>query len=209
MMRTRSTVAVLPLLALCATGVALAQDKTAPKPEMATMAPSTEGAAEMEAMMKAGTPGEPHKKLSRMVGDWTYTSKAWMDPSQPPVESKGTMRSQTILGGRYVEQVWKGDFMGMAFEGRGTEGYDNVTKKYFSTWMDNMSTGLLVSNGNCDEKGDKCAYSGEMTDPMTGKTATMRNVITWTGADTFKNEMYGPGQDGKEYKMMEITAKKK
>ena len=108
----RSIAAVLPLLTLCAAGVAVAQnvaqDKAAaPKPEVSMQAPSAEGAAEMEAMMKAGTPGEPHKKLARMVGDWTYSTKAWMDPSQPPVESKGTMRGQAILGGRYVEQTWK------------------------------------------------------------------------------------------------------
>jgi len=44
---------------------------------------------------------------------------------------------------------------------------------------------------------------------MTGKKATLRSVITWTDANTFKMEMYGPAPDGKEAKMMEIVAKRK
>ena len=34
--------------------------------------------------------------------------------------------------------------MGMPFEGIGRTGYDNVTGKYWSTWIDNMSTGCYL-----------------------------------------------------------------
>ncbi len=48
-----------------------------------------------------------------------------------------------------------------------------------------------------------------MMDPMTGKASYMRSEVTWMDANTFKNEMYGPGPDGKEFKRMEIVAKRK
>lgn len=197
-MKIRLTAAALCLLAL----PALAQDKpAAPAPAM--------DAAAMAAMQKAMTPGEQHKHLARMVGDWTFTNKMWMDPSQPAMESSGTMHGEAILGGRYVQSTWKGDMMGMPFEGRGTDGYDNVAKQYVSSWMDNMSTGMVYSTGTCDASGNKCSLKGDMLDPMTGQKSYMRSEVTWMDANTFKNEMYGPGPDGKEFKWMEMVIKRK
>lgn len=187
---------------LLAAGAALAQDKPKEPPK----GPSP---AEMEAMMKSMAPGAPQKQLARMAGDWTYTSKAWMAPDQPPTESKGTMHAETLLDGRYVEHHWKGDFMGMTFEGRGTEAYDNITKQYVNTWIDNMGTGIMNSTGTCDDGARKCTYSGMTSDPMAGKPVPMRSVITWKDDNTFTNEMYGNDPSGKEVKMMEIIATRK
>ena len=198
-MKIRLTAAALCLLAL----PVFAQDK--PKEPAAPAM----GAAEMEAMQKAMSPGEPHKRLARLAGDWTFSQKMWMDPSQPPMDSAGTMHGEAILGGRYVQTTWKGNMMGMPFEGRSTEGYDNLAKKYVNSWVDNMGTGIIHSTGTCDDQGMKCSYKGDMIDPMTGKPSYMRQEITWTDANTFKNEMYGPGLDGKEFKWMEMVIKRK
>lgn len=198
-MKSRWTVA-LSLLALSAMP-ALSQDK--PKPATPAMAASD------EAMMKAMTPGEPQKKLARLAGDWTFTNKVWMAPGQPPMESSGTMHGEVLMGGRYVEHTWKGAFMGQQFEGRGTEAYDNLAKMYVNSWVDNMGTGIMHMTGTCDEGVNSCTYTGEVWDPMTGKKTAVRQVITWMDDNNFKNEMYGPGPDGKEGKTMEIVAKRK
>lgn len=202
-MKARCTFAVLSLVALSALP-AMAQDK----PKEPAAAPAM-GGPEMEAMMKAMSPGEPHKHIARMAGDWTFTNKMWMDPSQPPAESSGTMHGEMVMGGRYVQTDWKGSFMGMPFEGRGTYGYDNLSKKYVSTWIDNMGTGIIYATGTCDESGMRCEDRGDMMDPMTGKQSYMRSVVTWTGDKSFKMESYGPTPDGKEAKMMEITVTRK
>lgn len=204
-MRSRTVIAALSCLLLSAVLAGAAEEKK-DKPQMAPQGPS---AAEMEAWTKSMTPGEQHKQLARLAGDWTYTSKMWMAPGQPPTESAGTMHGESLMGGRYVEHHWSGNMMGMPFEGRGTEAYDNVTKKYVNTWIDNMGTGIMSQTGTCDDGGKKCSYSGSMVDPMTGKDTTMRSVITWVDGDTFTNEMYGSDPSGKEMKMMEITAKRK
>jgi hypothetical protein len=163
----------------------------------------------MEAIMKAATPGEPHKHLARLAGNWTYTSKMWMDPSQPPMESNGVMSAKPLLGGRYVEHHWSGTMMGMPFEGRGTDGYDNVGKQFLSSWIDNMSTGIMYQTGTCDEGVKNCTFTGDVWDPMTGKKTTLKSVITWMDDNSFKNEMYANGPDGKEMKVMELAAKRK
>ena len=164
----------------------------------------------MAAMMKAGQPGENHKHLARMAGDWEYTSKMWMAPGQPPEESKGTMHGETVMGGRYVQHHWKGSFSGMQFEGLGTEGYDNMSKKFVSSWIDNMGTAILISTGTCDAAGKVCTLTGDMPDPMSGQTVSVKSVITWADNDHFKNEMFmkDPASGG-EMKTMEINAARK
>lgn len=193
--------AVLSLLAvILAIPVAAQQDK----PQQPPM-----GGPEMEAMMKAMSPGENHKHIARYAGDWTFTNKMWMDPSQPPQESSGTMHGEMILGGRYARTHWKGEMMGMPFEGHGTEGYDNLAKQYVSTWMDNMGTGILYMTGSCENGGKSCTMKGDMVDPMTGGKGSMRSVTTWMDQNSFKFELFGTGPDGKELKVMEMNLKKK
>jgi hypothetical protein len=100
--------------------------------------------------------------------------------------------------------------MGQAFEGRGTSAYNNVAKMYEDTWIDNMGTGIMYSTGTCDESGNKCTYTGEGWDPMSGQKSTMRSVMTWTDDNNFKMEMYGSMTPGSpETKMMEIVVKRK
>lgn len=198
-MKLRTTAAVLSLVACCLP--TFAQDKPQPPAQ-----PSPE---EMQAMMQAMSPGENHKHLARYVGDWTFTNKMWMDPSQPPTESTGTMHGESLMGGRYVRTHWKGSMMGMPFEGIGTDGYDNMAKKYVSAWIDNMGTGILVSTGTCEDNGNKCNTSGDMLDPMSGQNMTLRQVTTWSGNDAFVFEMFGNDPSGKEMKMMEMSLKRK
>lgn len=168
------------------------------------------GEAEMmAAMMKAAQPGEQHKHLARMAGDWEYTSKMWMAPGQPPEESKGTMHGEAVMGGRYVQHHWKGSMAGMPFEGLGTEGYDNTTKQFISSWIDNMGTGIMFSKGSCDAAGKVCTMTGDMPDPMGGGNMSTKMVITWSDNDHFKNEMFMKDPSGGEMKMMEISASRK
>ncbi|MES1243043.1 MAG: DUF1579 domain-containing protein [Acidobacteriota bacterium] len=174
------------------------QDKNAAPPAM-----------DMDAMMKAAQPGEQHKHLARMAGDWEYTSKMWMAPGQAPEESKGTMHGETLMGGRYVQHHWKGNMAGMSFEGMGTEAYDNTTKQFVSSWIDNMGTGIMFSKGSCDAAGKVCTMTGDMPDPMGGGNVTTKMVLTWADNDHFKNEMFMKDPSGGEMKMMEISAWRK
>ena len=64
----------IAMAALCLTP-ALAQDK---KPDM-----TPEQQAEMEAYMKAGSPGEPHKALAEGVGTYDTKVKMWQSRAPP------------------------------------------------------------------------------------------------------------------------------
>jgi hypothetical protein len=80
-----------------------------------------ENKMDMQAMMdvytKLGTPGAPHKALASMAGSWITTTKSWMEPNKPPLESKGVCEQKMLLGGRFLQQEFTGDMMGSPFTG--------------------------------------------------------------------------------------------
>jgi hypothetical protein len=203
-MQARTKLMVLSLsIALLSGGMVSAQENHPEHPTGMTH-------EQMEAMMKLASPGEIHKQLGKMAGDWTFSNKMWMAPGQPPMESAGTMHAEAILGGRYIQSAWKGSVMGQPFEGQGTEGYDNISKQYVSSWVDNMGTGIMHSVGTCEDGGKKCTVVGESSDPMSGGKVTMKSVLTWIDDNSFKNEMYGKDPaSGQEMKMMEIVVTRK
>jgi hypothetical protein len=184
------------LLALCCTPV-LARDDT--KPSM-----SPEQAAMMAAYQKAGTPGKQHAELAKAAGDYTLSIRSWERPDAAPSEDRGTATRKMALDGRVLVETMQATMHGQRFNGHGMTGYDNVSGKWWSTWNDSMSTGVMVSQGDCDDHG-ACTFHGSWNDPVTkGKVdARMQNRWIKPGVEVFT--MYAPGQDGKEYKMMEMT----
>jgi hypothetical protein len=189
------------LLLVCAS-VSMADEPKKPQQ------PSAEEKAAMEAMMKAATPGDMHKKMSVMIG--TFDAKVTMyTPGQPPAESTATSESAWVLGGRFVEEKVSGTFMGMPFTGIGYTGYDNVKQEYIGTWMDNFGTQMMVSTGKASADGKTWDFTSSMSNPMTGKSDTVKEKVTVVDDDHHVMEMWGPGPDGKMYKMMEITYTRK
>ncbi len=159
----------------------------------------------MEAMIKAGTPGENHKLINTFAGTWSAAVKMWHGADSPAEESRGTATSKWIYGGRYLHEEFKGDFGGMPFEGSGLWGYDNVKKQFFSTWIDSMSTGLMVSTGKYDAASKTFTFTGSFPNPITGKDEKAREVVKIIDDNKHVFEMYGNDMGtGKEYKMMEI-----
>jgi hypothetical protein len=189
------------LLLVCA-AVASAQDPS--KKEM-----SPEEKAAMEAWRKAMTPGPQHKALDMMAGTWDTKVTSYMAPGAPPMTSTGTSVNKWIMGGRYLEQRFSGSFMGQPFEGLGYTGYDNVSGKYWGTWMDNMSTGSMTSVGTASDDGKSYTFTATMNDPMTGKSSSSEERVTVLDKDHHNFEMWGAGPDGKSYKMMEINYTRK
>lgn len=193
------TLAALPL-ALAFALPALAQEGA---PEM-----TPEQKAEMEAYQKAGTPGAPHQQIAKAVGAYNLAIKSWHTPDGPPMAETGTATRTMALDGRVLVEDINATMMGQPFTGHGMHGYDNVTGKHWSTWNDSMSTGLMVSEGTCDAAG-ACTFTGSWNDPVKKSKVNSRMTTKWTSPTTEVFEMYGPGKDGKEFKMMEITYTKK
>jgi hypothetical protein len=168
----------------------------------------------MQQMMELNKPGENQKLLGNLAGTWNYTIKFWMnpDPNAKPQESKGTAVRKSIMNGRYfvVDVAGKMQMPGpdgkkkdVDFKGMSIEGYDNVAKKFLATWIDNMSTGIMMSEGTYDPATKTFTYTAE-AEMMPGMKTKIREVIKIVDQDHHNFEWYET-RNGQEAKTMEIS----
>lgn len=181
-----------------------------------TMIPalSQEGSPDMDAAMKAwkdaATPGPMHKALDMLVGKWDATVTMTMGPEGASQESKATSEFTWILGGRFLEQTFTGEMMGMPFHGRGLFGYDNFNKKYTTVWIDNSTTAVLYATGHADQSGKIITFYGTMDEPMTGEHGkNVKYVARLVDNRTMVYEIHDLAIGEPNTKVMEITYRKR
>jgi Protein of unknown function (DUF1579) len=220
-MKTFRTLSVLFVAALIVTP-AFGQQASPAAPAALTTAAAPAAAqpdaAEMQKMMQQmmenSKLNDNHRLLTSLDGTWNCNVKMWMDgdTSKKPDVSKSTAVRKSIMDGRYVimDVTGKMEMPGpdgkkkeMTFKGHGTEGYDNVKKKFFGTWMDNMGTGIMISEGDYDPATKTFTYTGEF-EMMPGMKQKIREVVKITDKDHMDFEYYEE-RGGKEMKTMEIN----
>jgi len=172
----------------------------------------------MQQMMEMSKLNENHKLLSSLDGNWDYTIRFWMnpDPNAKPQESKGTATRKSIMGGRYVVMDVNGKMQvpgedgkmkDMPFKGMGIDSYDNVKKKFVGSWIDNMGTGIMMSEGAYDPATKTFTYSSEV-EAIPGMKTQVREVLKVPDNNHMMFEWY-ENQGGQEKKTMEINYTKK
>lgn len=221
-----SLIRTIPLaLALLATPV-FAQTPEKKEGAAHAMAASTAAVAtapdakEMQEMMakmtELGKPGENHKLLASLAGSWTYDVTMWMDPKAPPMKSKGTATRKPIMDGRFFIAEHSGKFQmpgpdgkmkDTPFTGMAIEGYDNVKKAFVSSWIDNMGTMILHSEGTYDEASKTFTYNANC-EMMPGMPVKIRESIKIVDANHHTFEWYEDRGTG-ENKTMEINFTRK
>lgn len=163
-----------------------------------------------KAMMDYGTPGKMHEMLASWNGTWNGETTYWEYEGAAPKQSTGTAVN-TMLFGKYQYSKHSGNMGGMPFEGIGTTGYDNATKQFVSSWIDNWSSGIMYMTGTWDEATKTMTMTGTCPDIVRpGKECNIKEVFTIIDDNTQNMVMYSPDpKTGKEYKMMEIKMSRK
>ena len=203
-----------------------AQDQTSATSPASAASPATAAPAAgqpnqaemMQQMIELSKLNENHKLLAGLDGTWSYTVKMWMnpDPNAKPQESKGTAVRKSMMDGRFfvMDVTGKMDMPGpdgkkkeMTFKGMGIEGYDNVKKKFVGTWVDNMGTGIMMSEGIYDPATTTFTYTGEY-EAIPGMKQKIREVMKIADKDHMSFEWY-EDRGGKEAKTMEINYTRK
>ena len=159
-----------------------------------------------KSMQDAGALKPEHALLNKFVGNWKAETKVWMDPAKSPEVSKGHATANLIYGGRFLQYSYKGKFMNQPFNGQGTMGYDNVSGKYFSTWIDSMSTMMMRSEGAAASN-NSLVLSSAMVCPMTREHLDSEEVYTFMDKNNYKFEVF-QNQNGQKFKAMEINYKR-
>jgi hypothetical protein len=200
---TTGIVSIVSLVALVAGSLAIAQNAQNPSEV------SPDAAAQMQACIEAGTPGKQHQRLAALVGVWRGRTQMYFGPGSEPARGSCTWTATSIYGGRYIKAELNAAIPGFAgaFEGVGYAGFDNVSQKFVSTWLDSHSTGIMNGVGELTESGGRATFTWTYVTncPVTRKPSTVREVQTITGDNAMTFEMFTPDPaTGEEFKCMHI-----
>lgn len=156
-------------------------------------------------MEAAGKPGPGHQALEQFIGNWKAEVKCFHESGGQPEVTQGTEKAKWILDGHYVEGEFHGQMMGKPFVGRSLLGYDNAKQKFVSTWISDMQTSILCSEGRGDSSNKVITLEGKTDCPATGrKDVPMKQVYKVLSPDKHTFEMYDLSQ-GANTKTMEIN----
>jgi DNA-binding transcriptional ArsR family regulator len=150
-------------------------------------------------------PGNEHKRLEALVGDWRLDAEFRISPAAKWEKTSGRASYKQILGGRFVTEEASINLMGNQFEWMGIYGYDLRALKYTAVWVDNGDTGIERAEGTMDDAGKTITLNGEQAGPGPG-TQPYKWVMTFDGPSRFTIEMHMVGQDGPEFANLRIVA---
>lgn len=168
----------------------------------------THGSGDAPALGQMGPPpvGPEHQRLLEFVGTWKIEHLLWSQPGAEPLLSTGTEIITPALDGRaIISNVETTGSIGK-FKGYGVATWNPAKRKYETHWLDIFSqNGMEVSWGTFDPKTNTWQWTAE-TMGMDGRMMKTRAVDTILSKDRRTMEYYVPTPDGKEFKMMAITA---
>lgn len=97
-----------------------------------------------------------HQALfNQLCGTWEGTCRTWFEPDKLADESQVTGTIVPLLSGRFLRHTYHGSMQGKDRSGDETIGFNQVTKRFQSTWVDDfhMNYAMMISEGNALENG--------------------------------------------------------
>ena len=134
-------------------------------------------------------PGEHHKHLRMMVGEWNVKSIIHTIPGRI-IEMKGVEVAKMQPGGFWLITDFSSKFMGMPFKRHAVIGYEAHKKKYIGTWIDSFGSTLITSTGICSKNGKVTTMIGKGYDPVRKCETTYKQVYEIKDANNRTYHMY-------------------
>jgi hypothetical protein len=156
-------------------------------------------------------PTAEHERLAKDVGTWDATVKSWGGgPDSEPMVSQGVEVVELMPGGLWLKSRFDGKFGAQEFHGCGQTGFDTRKGKYVGTWVDTMTTEIMMTEGDYDAASRTLTTYAKGTIPSGGKYES-KMTTKYEGDDTrvFTMFMKTDEAKGKFVKTMEITYKRR
>jgi hypothetical protein len=162
--------------------------------------------------IKLAQPGPEHDILAELEGKWNIEIKMWTNPGVEPLIMSAVAENKMILGGRFMQSVSLGDYMGHTMESISIFGYDRRSDKFTVVGFDNQGTYWVTASGNWKEQDKVISLYGEDNDDYWEFTQKYyfdiefinKNYYLWSVI--FVDEQMSQGQES--FKMMELHYKR-
>lgn len=199
----RAECALALALVLVFVAAAAAQERKPTPEEMARV---------QAAMMEAMQPGDEHRRLARLAGEWDQEVRIWSTPGAEPVTSQGRVENRMILGGRFL--------MSEGTAGEGAKqvgsltilGFDRRHGLYTAAGYDTWGTYHVSAQGGWNAERGAIVLSGSdvVTEDHTQAWDFVLREIdsnTYTWEVIFTDAVHAP--DGVPFRMVEITHRRR
>jgi Protein of unknown function (DUF1579) len=170
---------------------------------------TTLNAQETDNWAKYMTPNDIHKMLGEYVGEFNMEISMWMTEKKEPTIVNVVSSNKMILGNRFLEMIQAGNMMGMDYQSISTIGYNTINNSFSLVTLTNMGTGTLYLNGSWDEKKKIANLKGTITNPMDGKSISVRQQISFIDKDNLLIENFDTYEGQKEKKSMQYKLARK
>jgi hypothetical protein len=173
-------------------------------------------------MVRNGLPGEMHKRLDALIGEWNVEVATYVlggTPEKPIVSRDFVCRREWIAetGNRHLRDVTQGTG-GNPYYRLGILSYSTMDKRYEWVTVDFLNTNMMMYQGAKDSKGmsSDIKMSGEFTDQgilgdsYVGKNIQMETVIKFESPDRNLLELYftPPGENRRLIQRFVYTRRK-
>ena len=144
------------------------------------------------------------------VGSWDAEVKTWMTPDGDPEITTGSEEIE-MMGSNWLISNFYGQALGQPFRGIGQLGYDATKKKFVGTWIDTLTPGLSLMQGDYDGETKTFTYFAKSPDPASGEQQLTKMVsqIIDENHKSFKVFVQLPEEDGAWWQQMEIQYTRK
>jgi hypothetical protein len=130
---------------------------------------------ELPASTRLALPGDKHRWLEPLTGQWNVQMKVWPAPGAAPIESNQlTATREWILGGRYLREELTGTFAGNPSHRVALLGYNNLEGRFELVTVDTFEPGQMWYASHADGKPGLISLSGDNTEAGFGAKPTGR-----------------------------------
>ena len=145
---------------------------------------------------------EAKEIMLRMVGDWSLEVREHNGEPEPQSVTGGTSTYSMALGGRFVQEAFKGEFGGRPVAGLGFTGIDTQRSYFTMSWLDSTSATITTALGTWNSVSETITFAGLFGD---GPGAVEVRVTLAFTDDGMLYTLTSPGAGGEMVKAYEIV----
>lgn len=150
----------------------------------------------------------PHHFLSQLAGNWTGSSKLWLEPNKLADDAPIAGTIQIILDGRFALFLYQSSIQGEAQHGMFTFGFNTTSNQYEASWVDSFHNNTAIMFCIGDEKENGFQVLGSYPDPTGGPDWNWRTEVELIDANHLTITAYNITPEGEEAKAIEMTLTK-
>jgi hypothetical protein len=153
-------------------------------------------------------PGPMQHELAKMAGDYTTSSTFRTKPGEPGIETKGSAKLTSVVGGRFLLEEGSGVMMNQPYTSIHLTGFNDGTGKFESTWIYTGSNGMMRLVGTAKGDGKTIDWTATADMPQ-GNTMTLYVVTQKLDDDHFTVELCAKNPDGSKGTVLETSYARK